>query len=85
MNQEKNQTSEEKAALVLKEVYQKVEDKSVDKTINSDEALSAEETAEQIKGSDADVDPNVGYDAHPDAEESADQIKGSDADVDKNT
>ena len=40
----------------------------------------AEETAEQLKGSDADVDRSVGFDDQPNLEETKEQVKDTDAD-----
>ena len=83
MDQEKSQTKEEKAASVLKEVYQDIEDKPIHQSESNDQ-LSSEQAAKEIRGSDADADYNVGQGTQPDAEDSAEEIKGSDADVDKN-
>lgn len=79
MNEKQNQSPEEKAAAVLKEVNQKIKD-NPEIAIPEDDQPSAEEAAEQLKGSDADVDHSVGYDDQPETKETESQKKGSDAD-----
>ena len=82
MDQE-NKISEEQAASDLKDIYQKFENEQPDHAGVSDEGVTADDAAEQLKGSDADEDKNTGEDDLPDAEESAEQLKGSDADIDR--
>jgi len=83
MNIDQDNQNEEKAAAVLKEVYQKAANTPVDETFADNNQSSPEDAAEQLKGSDADSDKSVGQDEQPTAAESAEEIKGSDADSDK--
>jgi len=81
MNQDNSQSKEQKAAEVLKEVYQDAQDKPTSENNAATSELStAEETSEQLKGSDADVDKNVGFDDQSSAEKTGEELKGSDAD-----
>lgn len=81
MSKDKNPSPEENAVSVLKEVNQKIKDKSEADLPNNDQ-VSSEEVTEQLKGSDADIDRGAGYDDQPDIIEANKQIKGSDADTD---
>ena len=80
MNQDKSQSNEEKAAEVLKEVYQDAQNKPVSDSDSGNEQPNAEDTADQLKGSDADTDENVGFDDQSSSEETGEELKGSDAD-----
>ncbi len=64
MSENKNQSNEENHKSNLPE----------------DAQPTAEEAAEQLKGSDADVDRSVGFDDQPDLEETKEQLKDTDAD-----
>ncbi|MHA4896284.1 hypothetical protein ACXZ1K_16140 [Pedobacter sp. PWIIR3] len=57
-----------------------IENKNPKSALPNDGLPSAEETAEELKGSDADVDRSVGFDAQPGAEETKEQLKDTDAD-----
>jgi len=81
MNQDKSQTNEDKAAEVLKEVYQDAQDKTVSDSDSENDQPNAEDTADQLKGSDADTDENVGFDDQSSSEEISEERKGSDADT----
>lgn len=81
MSKDQQQSPEERAAIVLKEVNQKIKDIPTP-TDSTDSQTSAEEVAQQQKGSDADVDQSVGFDHQSDVKEAAEQARGSDADLD---
>ena len=76
MTENKDQSNEEKATTVLKEVHQKVQD-NPKSGLPDDGQPTEEEAAEQQRGSDADVDRNVGFDDQPDSEEIKKQEKGT--------
>jgi hypothetical protein len=81
MSNSEEKSKEAKAVETLKEVYQDA--KSSDKEHDfSESETSAEETKEQIKGSDADIDERVGGNEQSTTRESAEQEKGSDSDRD---
>jgi|GEM_PF-4146366 len=77
MSENNNKSREETSVSVLKDVHQNVK-KSPESTLPDDGQPSAEEAAEQLKGSDADVDRSVGFDDQPDSEEAKEQEKGTD-------
>ena len=59
MSDNKDQSQEEKSASVLKEVHEKADNSKPG--LPEDDQPSADEAAEQLKGSDADVDRSVGF------------------------
>ena len=48
---------------------------------SEDDQPSADDAAEQLKGSDADIDRSVGFDDQPGPEETKEQLKDTDADL----
>ena len=79
MSKNKEQSQEEKSIIALKEVHQKVAEDPKSGSPDKYQS-SAEEAADQIKGSDADVDHSVGFDDQPAHEETREQIKDTNAD-----
>jgi hypothetical protein len=81
MSNSEEQSKEAKAVETLKEVYQDAKNSDKEHDFSESET-SAEETKEQVKGSDADIDERVGGDDQSTTTETAEQEKGSDADTD---
>lgn len=82
MSKDSNQSKEEKAISVLKDVNNKIKDAPIEENLPADDLPSSKEAAEQVKGSDADMDQSVGEEHQPDSKAAAKRAEASDADAD---
>lgn len=76
MKNQNSKVDQDAAQAALKEVHQKIKDEP-NSALPDDSQPSAEEAAEQLKGSDADIDRNIGFDDQPSVEETKEQEKGT--------